>query len=195
MSESRWRPVNLLEHSGAEPQAGLWRNTPCTVDGSTDWAPVKPAHPFQNSGCSIHWHARCQFETGTVIIGEAETFRFTAQELERQQANLTPQEVAIHRGHDVEAGLRFVLDNPTTRTHAFEAPGVLEQIAAETRELITRPLRITVAPGETVEVRVRFTQIERDPETPCAEGAACYRFYCPQHRGDNDPGGLIRVMP
>jgi len=72
---------------------------------------------------------------------------------------------------------------------------VLEQIAAETRELITSPLRITVAPGETVEVRIRFTQIERGPETPCAEGAACYRFYRPLHRGDNDPGGLIRVRP
>jgi len=47
----------------------------------------------------IHWHARCTFETDTVIIGEAETFRFTAQELEHQQANWTPQDVEIHRGH------------------------------------------------------------------------------------------------
>jgi hypothetical protein len=128
-------------------------------------------------------------------IGEAETFRFTAQELEHQEANWTPQDVEIHRGHNVEEGLRLVLDNPTTRTHAFEAPGVLEQLAAENRELTTRPLRITVAPGETVEVHVRFTQIERDPEMPCADGVACYRFYCPLHRGDNDPGGLIRVTP
>lgn len=128
-------------------------------------------------------------------IGEAEAFRFTAQELEHQEANWTPQDVEIHRGHDVEDGFRFVLDNPTTRTHAFEAPGVLEQLEAENREFTTRPLRITVAPGETVEVHVRFTQIERDPETPCADGAACYRFYCPLHRGDNDPGGLIRVRP
>jgi hypothetical protein len=126
-------------------------------------------------------------------IGATETFRFSAQELENQQANWTPQDVVIHRSHDAEAGFLFVLDNPTTRTHAFEAHGVLEQIVAGNRELITRPLRITVAPGETVEVQVRFTQVEADPETQCAEGASCYRFYCPLHRGDNDPGGTIRV--
>lgn len=128
-------------------------------------------------------------------IGATETFRFSAQELEHQQANWTPQDVEIHRGQNGEEGFLFVLDNPTARTHAFEAPGVLEQIEAENRELITRPLRVTVAPRETVEVHVRFVKVEKNPAPPCAEGAACYRFYCPLHRGDNDPGGLIRITP
>ncbi len=107
-------------------------------------------------------------------VGATETSRFSAQELENQQANWTPQDVVIDRSHDTEAGVLFVLDNPTTRTHAFEAPGVLEQIVAGNREVITRTLRITVAPGETVEVGVRFAQGETDPDAQCADGASCY---------------------
>lgn len=128
-------------------------------------------------------------------IGQAETFRFLAQELENRQANWAPQEVVIHRDKDFEGGLLFILENPTVRTHAFEAPGLLEQTVGDNQESLTRPLQITVAPGETVEVRVRFALVEREPDTPCADGAACYRFYCPLHRGDNDPGGTIRVTP
>lgn len=127
--------------------------------------------------------------------GRAETFRFLAQELENRQANWTPQEVVIHRDKDVEGGLLFILENPSARTHAFESPGLLQQIVGENQESLAQPLRITVAPGETVEVRVRFAQVEREPDIPCADGAACYRFYCPLHRGDDDPGGTIRVTP
>lgn len=39
------------------------------------------------------------------------------------------------------------------------------------------------------------TQVEGEPEALCAEsGVTCYRFYGPLHRGDNDPGGTIRVI-
>ncbi|MEO5864684.1 MAG: hypothetical protein ABIQ79_06590 [Nitrospiraceae bacterium] len=127
--------------------------------------------------------------------GLAETLRFLAQELENSQANWTPQEVVIHRDKDVEGGLLFILEKPSGRTHAFESPGLLQQIVGENQESLPKPLRISVAPGETVEVRVRIAQVEREPDTPCADGAACYRFYCQLHRGDDDPGGTIRVTP
>lgn len=92
-------------------------------------------------------------------------------------------------------GILFVLENPTDRTHAFEAPGVLELIVAENLDRMMRSLRVTVAPRETMEVRIRFTQVENDSEALRAEsGVTCYRFYCPLHRGDNDPGGTIRVI-
>ena len=127
--------------------------------------------------------------------GLAETLRFLAQELENSQANWTSQEVVIHRGKDVEGGLLFILENPSARTHAFESPGLLHQIVGENQESLPKPLRISVAPGETVEVPVRIAQVEREPDMPYADGAACYRFYCQLHRGDDDPGGTIRVTP
>lgn len=127
-------------------------------------------------------------------IGAAETFRFTAQGLEHQQANWTPQDMEIHRGQHGEEGFLFVLDNPTARTHAFEVPGVREQVVTEHREPITKHLPVKVAPGETVEVHVSFAKVEKDPDPLCTEAVACYRFYCPLHRGDSDPGGIIRVM-
>jgi hypothetical protein len=127
-------------------------------------------------------------------LSEAETVRFSAYELENQHASWTPQDVVI-RYNNAEEGILFVLDNPTDRTHAFEAPGVLELIVAENLDRMTRPLRVTVAPRETMEVRIRFTQVEGDQEALCEEGGVtCYRFYCPLHRGDNDPGGTIRVI-
>lgn len=132
--------------------------------------------------------------TFDLCLSEAETVRFSAYELENQQASWTPQGAVI-RDNNAEEGILFVLDNPTDRTHAFEAPGVLELIVAENLDRMTRPLRVTVAPRETMEVRIRFTQVEGDTEALCAEdGVTCYRFYCPLHRGDNDPGGTIRVI-
>lgn len=129
-----------------------------------------------------------------VRLSEAETVRFNAKELENQQASWTPQDVEI-RYNNGEEGILFVLENPTDRTHAFEAPGVLELVVAENLDRMMKPLRVTVAPRETMEVRIRFSQVEGDPESLCAEsGVKCYRFYCPLHRGDNDPGGTIRVI-
>lgn len=127
-------------------------------------------------------------------LSEAETVHFSAQELENQRASWAPQDVVIRHHGDSEGEIRFVLDNPTDRTHVFEAPGVFEQTVADNLARTTRPLRITVAPKETTEILVRFAQTEGDPEPPCVEGATCYRFYCPLHRGDTDPGGTIRVI-
>ncbi|MCP9468946.1 MAG: hypothetical protein NNA31_02985 [Nitrospira sp.] len=128
-------------------------------------------------------------------VGHAEAIRFIAYDLENQQAAWAPQEVTVHRNEGGEE-LIFILNNPTERTHAFEAPGLLEQISDQDGSPLTRPLRVTVAPGETMEVMIRFAPAEsdRDPEPSCQAGSTCYRFYCPLHRGDNDPGGIIHLV-
>lgn len=127
-------------------------------------------------------------------IGHAETIRFSAYELESQQAAWAPQEVMIHRNDEGEEELIFILNNPTERTHAFEAPGLLEEIIDQDGSPLTRPLRVTVAPGETMEVVIRFAPVEGEREPSCQAGSTCYRFYCPLHRGDNDPGGIIHLV-
>ncbi|MCS6897075.1 MAG: hypothetical protein NZM29_03800 [Nitrospira sp.] len=127
-------------------------------------------------------------------VGWAETIRFNAYELESQEAAWTPQEVLIQRSDETEEELIFILDNPTNRTHVFEAPGLLEQIEGQNMGPLTRPLRVTIAPGETMEVVVRFAPVEGEREPSCPTGSTCYRYYCPLHRGDNDVGGLIRLI-
>jgi hypothetical protein len=102
--------------------------------------------------------------------------------------------VVLRRNDDSQEGFVFILDNPTNRTHVFEAPGVLERIAAKDLDHITRPLRVTVAPRETMEVVVRFAPVEVESDPLCPNGAACYRYYCPLHRGDNDAGGTILLI-
>lgn len=134
----------------------------------------------------------------SVSIGHTETIRFNAYDLENQQAAAwAPQEVTVHRNDDADEQVIFILNNPTERTHAFEAPGLLEQISDQDGAPLTKPLRVTVAPGETMEVVIRFAPAESDHdiETSCQTGSACYRFYCPLHRGDNDPGGIIHLVP
>lgn len=127
-------------------------------------------------------------------LSQAETIRFSAKELENQEASWSPHEVVLRRNDDSEEGFVFILDNPTNRTHVFEAPGVLEQIAAKDLDHVTRPLRATVAPMETMEVVVRFASVEGESDLLCPNGAACYRYYCPLHRGDNDAGGTILLI-
>ncbi|MCP9440667.1 MAG: hypothetical protein NNA20_11775 [Nitrospira sp.] len=127
-------------------------------------------------------------------LGHAETIRFNACDLENQQAAWAPQEVTIRQPDKAEEELIFSLNNPTERTHAFEAPGLLEQTNAQDGSPLTKPLRVTVAPGETMEVVIRFAPLEGNTDPSCLAGAVCYRFYCPLHRGDDDPGGIIHLV-
>lgn len=101
----------------------------------------------------------------------------------------------IRRNGETNEDLTFLLNNPTERTHAFEAPGLLEQTNARNGSPLTKPLRVTVAPGETMEIVVRFAPLDGNPEPSCRAGAVCYRFSCPFHRGDDDPGGIIHLVP
>ena len=125
--------------------------------------------------------------------GWAKEIAFVARDIEDQQAVWLPREVVIHRGTDFREPLIFRFENPTERTHVFEAPGVFESVE-ESGVRITRPVRITIAPEGAEQ-----TVIDRDrmaSDAGAADGeTVTYRFYCPLHRADADMGGRIVVGP
>ena len=121
-------------------------------------------------------------------------FHFVIQDLEGEAAAWSPREVVIHKRTDLEGGLIFILENPTPRTHVFEAPGLFEQIVEGPEAPTVKPLRVYVAPGETVRVQVSTEQLEREPETD-ASGAQTCLFFCPLHGADEALRSTIRVVP
>ena len=66
--------------------------------------------------------------SSTAPAGE---FHFIVHDMKGDVAAWSPREVIIHKSTDLDGGLSFVLDNPTPRTHVFEAPGLFEQTIAE----------------------------------------------------------------
>ena len=130
--------------------------------------------------------------TACPVLGYGEPVHFAARDLEDQSANWSPQEVTLSGKGNSGDAVMFVLENTTGRTHVFEAPGLL--MKGEGRDTaIIQPLRVTVAAGDSLEVRVFFSQ-ETGDANGCADNEACYRFYCPLHRADGDPGGIIRIV-
>ena len=121
-------------------------------------------------------------------------FHFIIHDLEGEAAAWFPREVIIHKRTDLEGGLVFILENPTPRTHVFEAPGLFEQMVEGTEALTVKPLRVYVAPEETVRVQVSTAQLEREPE-PDASGAQTCPFFCPLHGADEALRSTIRVVP
>lgn len=123
----------------------------------------------------------------------AREIAFVARDVEDQQAVWLPKEVIIHRSTDFREPLIFRFENPTERTHVFEAPALFESLE-EGGVQITRPVRITIPPEGTEQ-----TVIDRDlmaSDAIAAEGeTVTYRFYCPLHRADADLGGRIVVGP
>lgn len=123
----------------------------------------------------------------------AKEIAFVARDLEDQQAVWLPRDIIIHRSTDFADPLIFRLDNPTARTHVFEAPGLFES-AVESGAQITRPVRITIPPEGTEQIVIDRDRMASD--AIAAEGEmVTYRFYCPLHRADDDKGGNIVVGP
>lgn len=125
--------------------------------------------------------------------GWAREILFVARDLDDQQAVWLPREIVLHRNADFTEPLIFRFDNPTARTHVFEAPGLLESVE-ENGVQITRPVRITIAPDELEQIVVDRNRMTSDGLTDDGE-TATYRFYCPLHRADDDMGGTIVVEP
>ncbi len=123
--------------------------------------------------------------------GWAKEILFVARDLEDQQAVWLPREIFLQSSTDFIEPLIFRFDNPTARTHVFEAPGLLESIE-ENGVQITRPVRITIAPKESEQILVDRTQITTDARAGTDEPVR-YRFYCPLHRADDDTGGTIII--
>jgi len=118
-------------------------------------------------------------------------FHFVVKDLPDNSAAWLPSEVVIHTGTDFEGGLVFLLANPTARTHVFLVEGLDEQVVEQNGEMTKRPLRVTVAPEETVRTVLATEVIKRSPEKGEAE---VFRFYCPLHRSDDDSSGTIRLI-
>jgi hypothetical protein len=125
------------------------------------------------------------------LVGWGKEIVFVAREAEDQQAVWLPREVLILRSMDFTEPLIFRFENPTARTHVFEAPALFESVV-EGGVRITRPVRITIPPEG-----IEQTVIDRDrlaSDAIVSEGETItYRFYCPLHRADADMGGKIVV--
>ncbi len=128
---------------------------------------------------------------GMPSLGEATEIAFVARDLEDQQAVWLPKDIVIHRSTDFADSLIFRFDNPTARTHVFEAPG-LYQLIEENGVQIARPVRITITPAESEQIVVDRNRMTRDALAD-TDGTVTYRFYCPLHRADVDIGGRIAV--
>ena len=127
----------------------------------------------------------------TSLAGE---FHFVIHDVEGDAAAWFPREVVIHKSTDFDGGLIFILQNPTPRTHVFEAPGLFEQIVEGPKAPTVKPLRVYVAPGETVRVPISIEQLKFEPETD-ASGAQTCPFFCPLHGADEALRSTIRVVP
>ena len=125
--------------------------------------------------------------------GWAKEILFVARDIEDQQAVWLPRTIILHRSTDFTEPLIFRFENPTARTHVFEAPGLLESVE-EGGVQITRPARITIAPDESEQILVDRNQLRSDALIGERE-TITYRFYCPLHRADDDRGGTIVVEP
>ena len=136
----------------------------------------------------------CVIAAGAMIwpsTGSAKEILFVARDLDDQQAVWLPRDIILQPSTDFTEPLIFRFDNPTARTHVFEAPGLWESVE-EGGLRISRPIRITIAPDETEQIVVDRSRITSDALT---EGKpVTYRFYCPLHRADDDMGGSITVM-
>ncbi len=119
-------------------------------------------------------------------VAQGSEFRFVVQDLANGSAAWSPSEVVVHTDRDLEGGLVFILENPTRRTHVFLVEGLFEEDAAQQDAATERPLRIYVAPGETVRARVSIIQLKKGEDT--------YRFFCPLHKADAELAGMIRLV-
>lgn len=124
----------------------------------------------------------------------AGAFHFVIHDEEGGAAAWLPREVVIHKSTDLDGGLTFILENPTPRTHVFEAPDLFEQVPAGTGVPAVKPLRVYVAPGETVQVRISIERLTREPDMD-ASGMQTCPFFCPLHGGDDALRSTIRIVP
>jgi len=124
-------------------------------------------------------------------VAHGSEFRFVVEDLPDSSAAWLPGEVVIHTGTDLTGGLTFLLANPTTRTHVFLVEGLYEEVVGENGEMSAKPLRVTVAPEDSVRTVVSIAQWQGSQERGAVEA---FRFFCPLHRGDADSGGTIHLV-
>ena len=123
--------------------------------------------------------------------GWAKEIVFVARDVEHEQAVWLPLEIVLHQSTDFTEPLILRLNNPTERTHVFEAPGLFESVD-ESDGHVTRPVRVTIAPEGTEQIVIDRNRMSSDVVTAESK-TMTYHFYCPLHRADDDLGGKIIV--
>lgn len=119
---------------------------------------------------------------------------FVIHDVGGDAAAWSPRQVVIHRRSLLDEKLVFVLENPTARTHVFEAPGLFEQILEGPEAPTSKPLRVYVTPGETVHAQVSTEPLKPNPRRGTA-GPESYQFFCPLHGPEEELRSTIRVVP
>ena len=124
----------------------------------------------------------------------AAEFHFVIHDVGGDAAAWSPREVVIHKGTDLETNLVFILENPTPRTHVFEAPGLFEEIVQGAGAPTVKPLRVYVTSGESVRVQVSPGPLQHGSGAS-ASAAGSYQFFCPLHGPEEELRSTIRVVP
>ena len=131
---------------------------------------------------------------GTPAMGWTKELHFVIRDVEDERAVWFPREVSLHYwGSEFREPLTFRLENPTARTHVFEAPGLFESVEVE-GGLTAKSVRITIAPEETLRIHIDRDRLANDV-IGSEGGTMMYRFYCPIHGADTDAASTILVVP
>lgn len=130
---------------------------------------------------------------GIPDMGSATELHFVIRDVEEGRAAWYPREVSLHYwSEDFTELLTFRLENPTGRTHVFEAPGLFESVEAGGGRT-AKPVRITIAPEETMRILIDRDRMANDV-IGSEDGTTTYRYYCSLH-GEEPDASMLRVVP
>lgn len=126
-------------------------------------------------------------------LGSATELHFVIRDVEEGRAVWFPREVSLHYwSDDFTEPLTFRLENPTERTHVFEAPGLFELVEAGSGRT-AKPARVTIAPEETMRILVDRDRMANDV-IGSEGGMRAYRYFCSLH-GEESDASTLRVVP
>jgi len=137
-----------------------------------------------------------QFSIAVVLIGllgaqaaDASEFRFVASQIALDRVIWQPSLTLIDNKMDLEGGLVFVLENPTSTPHVFDVQGLSRITGVQpSGEEKTEPLSVTVEPNETQRVRISTKPLEGTS----GQGRQ-FRVQCLIHRQEHLTGSIFVV--
>lgn len=137
-----------------------------------------------------------RFSIGLVLItllgaqaANASEFRFVASQIALDRVIWQPSLTLIDNKMDLEGGVVFVLENPTSTPHVFEVQGLSRITTVEpSGEAKTEPLSVTVEPNETQRIRISTTPFEGTS----AQGRQ-FRVRCLIHEQEHLAGSIFIV--
>ncbi|WP_455377153.1 hypothetical protein [Petrachloros mirabilis] len=137
-----------------------------------------------------------QLSIGAVLMGflgaqtaDASEFRFVASNIALDRVIWQPSLTLIDNKMDLEGGVVFVIENPTSTPHVFDVPGLLHITGVQpSGEEKTEPLSITVEPKETQRIRISTKPLEGTS----AQGRQ-FRVRCLIHQQEHLSGSIFVV--